>query len=124
MDIVQQIKNFVEDELFKTMYKKGDVDIKVSTAFLELNHSYRKGEERWYETMIFPEIEWLECGYQNRYETKEEAIKDHHRILDLLKTKKYRLDSTDKNHVELVMNESEDIEDRYSPIYSFFKALR
>lgn len=76
----------------------GYVNIKVSTVFLEFNHGYDAAKNIWYETMIFcggfgdDEIEWLESNFVHRYETKEEAIADHDKILDLLKKGKFRIE--------------------------------
>ena len=48
--------------------------------------------------MIFPggfgddEIEWLKCNLVHRYETKEEAIKDHDKILNLLREGKFEIE--------------------------------
>lgn len=76
---------------------KGYVNIIISTIDLELNHGYEKGENIWYETMIFPggledELKWIKCNYTNRYETQEEAIKDHNRVVNLLKEGKYKIE--------------------------------
>lgn len=114
-----------------------EIDILVSTVFLELNHGYEEGKNRWYETMIFPEgfehdeTEWLDtkrlnCGYQNRYETKEEAIKCHNNILNLLKTGKYKIIKIkdyfeDKDNMELVLDDSED---KFDVLYAITKILK
>jgi hypothetical protein len=49
-------------------------DIRVSTIFLGLDHNYHGGKPILYETMIFggPNDQ-----YQQRYYTKEEALKEH-----------------------------------------------
>lgn len=113
-------------DIIKIGTEKGDIDVQVSTAFLESNHAWKEGEEIWYETMIFPQVEWLGCGFQNRYKTKEEAIEYHNRILDTLKTGKYKIIKIkdyfeDKDNMELVIDDSED---KYDAIYAFTKALR
>ena len=87
---------------------KGYVNITVSTVDLELNHGFKEGDNIWYETMVFPggfgddKLEWIKCGYINRYETKEEAIKDHDRIMNLLKERKYKIEELDENKKELI----------------------
>lgn len=94
---------------------KENINILVSTIDLELNHGF--GEKNlWYETMIFPggfeddKLEWLKCNYGNRYETKEEAINDHNRIINLLKDGQYKIESSDEDKKELIILEkSEDI---------------
>lgn len=76
---------------------EGYINIQVSTVFLELNHGYEEGKDIWYETMVFPggfgdeEIEWLKCDLVHRYETKEDAIKDHDKILNLLREGKFKI---------------------------------
>lgn len=75
----------------------GYVNIKVSTAFLEFNHGYDAAKNIWYESMVFvggfgdDEVEWLKCGLVHRYETKEEAIADHDKIVNLLKEGKFKI---------------------------------
>jgi hypothetical protein len=75
----------------------GYINIQVSTVFLEFNHGYGIGKDEWFETMIFPggfgdeAIEWLKSNLVHRYETKEEAIKDHDKIVNLLKTGKFEI---------------------------------
>lgn len=88
---------------------KGYVNIQVSTVDLELNHGFEVGEHKWYETMVFPggfgddALEWLRCSYVNNYETKEEAIEDHNRILNLLKEGKYKIEDSDEDKKELII---------------------
>lgn len=94
---------------------KGNINIRVSTVDLELNHSFEEGKNLWYETMIFPggfgddELEWLKCSYVNNYETKEDALKDHERIMNLLKDGKYKIEDSDEGKKELILERSEDI---------------
>lgn len=76
-------------ETVKFVYRKKKVVIDVSTVFLELNHfGY------WYETMLFNgkgnELE-LDLGYQKRYVTKEEAEKNHKKIMKQLKNKEFKV---------------------------------
>ena len=76
----------------------GYANIQVSTVFLEFNNGYEEGKDIWYESMLFPggfgdgEIEWLECNLIHRYETKEEAIKDHDKIVNLLREGKFKIE--------------------------------
>ena len=49
-------------------------DMKVSTVFLGLDHSFGGGEPLLFETMIFG---GAEDGYQDRYSTWDEAVKGH-----------------------------------------------
>ena len=56
--------------------KPNEISIRFSTVFLELNHGRAPGKPLWYETMVFPELEKgrrINCGYEARYETKEQA---------------------------------------------------
>jgi len=46
----------------------------VSTVFLGIDHSHGRGEPLLYETMIFG---GRRDGYQNRYTTREQALKGH-----------------------------------------------
>lgn len=98
---------------------KGNVNVRVSTVDLELNQGFEEGENIWYEMMIFAgglgddRLEWLKCYHENRYETKEEAIKDHDRIVNLLKEGRYIIEGSgedsDEDKKELVILESEEI---------------
>ena len=94
----------------KIKIDKEYINVTVSTVDLELNHGYEIGENIWYETMIFAggfgddELEWLKCSYMNRYETKEEAIEDHNRIVNLLKEEKYKVEELDENKKELIIS--------------------
>jgi len=66
--------------------KPREISIRFSTVFLELNHGWTPDKPLWYETMVFPKLEKgckINCGYQARYETKEQAEKGHERILNL-----------------------------------------
>lgn len=47
--------------------------------------------------MIFLEEHGIDCSYEERYETKEEAINDHNRIIDDLKNGKYTITRDDDN---------------------------
>ncbi len=95
----------------KIKIDKEYIDVQVSTIDLELNHGYEEGEHKWYETMIFPgglgdnALEWIECNYTNRYETKEESIEDHNRIVNLLKEGKYKVEELGENKKELIIIE-------------------
>jgi hypothetical protein len=76
---------------------KGYVNIQVSTVFLEFNHGYEEDKNLWYEIKIFPggfeeEVDWLKCDLVHRYETKEESLKDHDKILSLLREGKFKID--------------------------------
>ena len=86
--------------------KPREINIRFSTVFLELDHGRIPGRPLWYETMVFlkPERGYgIDCGYQARYETKEQAEKGHERILSLFKEgnwiMKYRL-PTDGRELE------------------------
>ena len=66
--------------------KPHEISVRFSTVFLELNHGWAPGKPLWYETMVFPGLEKgceINCGYQARYETKEQAEKGHETILNL-----------------------------------------
>ena len=56
-------------------------DVKVSTVFLGLDHSFGGGAPLLFETMIFG---GKEDGYQDRYSTWDEAIEGHKKAVDLI----------------------------------------
>ncbi len=95
---------------------EGYIKTTVSTIDMELDHSFEEGKYIWYETMAFPgglgedksenKSEKIECYYVNNYETKEEAIEDHNRIVNLLKEGKYKIEDSDGKK-ELVILEEE-----------------
>lgn len=75
-----------------------DVDILLSTVDLELNHGFYT--DKWYETGIFTNMN-DDIGhmiYEERYETKEEAIANHNIILGLLKEGKYTIDKDENTY--------------------------
>jgi hypothetical protein len=82
----------------------GPLKVEVSTVFLELNHGTDENP-LWYETMVFPgnigNYE-IECWYEERYETKEEAIKGHEKVVNLLKNGKFKLKP---DHLLLIIEE-------------------
>lgn len=90
---------------------KGYINTTISTIDLELNNGFEEGKNIWNETMIFPgglgndRLEWIECYYANNYETREEAIKDHDRIVNLLREGKYKIEDLKDNKKELVILE-------------------
>lgn len=59
-------------------------DVRVSTVFLGLDHSFGQGPPILYETMIFG---GEHDGYQDRYATRAEAIEGHKKALKLIETK-------------------------------------
>lgn len=85
------------------------INVIVSTVDLELNHGYPRGKNLWYETMILPgglgenNLEHIKCYYTKRYETKEEAIEDHNRIINLLKEGNYKIENLDENTKEIII---------------------
>lgn len=85
----------LQDQL-KIKIDDREVGLLISTAFLEINHRYFD-KNLWYETMIFTEEHGIDCSYEERYETKEEAINDHNRIIDDLKNGKYTITRDDDN---------------------------
>ncbi len=65
----------------------GKVKLTISTVFLELNHfGY------WYETMIFRDSFILECDYQERYVSREEATIGHKKVITQLKEKQFNVE--------------------------------
>ena len=64
-----------------------DGDVKVSTVFLGLDHSFDHGPPLLFETMIFG---GAEDGYQDRYTTWTEAEAGHQRALAIAKGERER----------------------------------
>jgi len=80
--------HLVEDVVLKTYV--GKVKVRVSTVFLELEHF----GGMWYETMLFPEAKGdvkVECWYEERYATREEAERGHRRVLEKLRKGRWEL---------------------------------
>jgi len=69
-------------DILKIKIDDKEIDVLISTVDLELNHGFFD-KDLWYETGIFIEDnEDIDTMiYENRYETKEEAIAGHNRIL-------------------------------------------
>ncbi len=73
-----------------------ELELTVSSVFLELNHKMITGKDEYYETAIL----WTNKDSGNiesvdiidRYETKEDAIEDHNRILKMINDRKYRVE--------------------------------
>jgi len=68
--------------------KRGRIITRVSTVFLELNHS-----GYWYETMIFIEQAAFNigCEFQERYKTKKEAEEGHRKVIEALKVGRFQI---------------------------------
>ena len=79
-----------------------EIGLLISTVFLEINHRYFN-QNLWYETMIFLEEDGIDCSYEKRYETKEEAISDHNRIIDDLNNGKYTVER-DEDNIDIVIH--------------------
>lgn len=58
-------------------------DVRISTVFLGLDHSFGGGEPVLWETMIF---EGQHDGYQERYTSKGKALEGHKKAVELVKT--------------------------------------
>ena len=66
-------------------------NIIISTVHLELNHF-----GFYYETMVFVDNKWyafdkLQCFYQVRHKTQEEAERNHKILVERLNHKKYKI---------------------------------
>jgi len=59
-------------------------DVRVSTVFLGLNHSYEGGDPVLWETMVF---EGDYDGYQERYTSYEDALRNHEFVVEMIKNK-------------------------------------
>ena len=70
--------------VLKTILKGPDnIDIKVSTVFLGLNHNLGEGEPILFETMVFGGAHDQE---EERYSTWDEAEEGHKRWVDMVKS--------------------------------------
>ncbi len=87
------------DNIVKIDIDGKETELMVSSIFLELNGKIFDEKDEYYETAIL----WLDETNKDfktiqiieRYDTKEKAIEDHNKILDLLKRRKYKIDITD-----------------------------
>lgn len=62
-------------------------DVRVSTVFLGLNHSWNSKELVLWETMIFGGEN--DQGYQERYASYEQAIEGHQKAINFIKKGNY-----------------------------------
>lgn len=87
---VVPVSSLFELEDFLTHFDKRRValteigDANVSTVFLAINHSFGEGPGLWFETMIFGGDH---DGYQERYETYEQAEEGHKRAIEMAQEK-------------------------------------
>ena len=97
-----------------------ELELTISTVFLELNHKMFDEKDEYYETAIL-ELNKIDDKIKNieimkRYGTKEEAIEDHNRMLNLLKDGKYKVEN-----ITILENEENrivfDEQDQMSLIY-------
>jgi hypothetical protein len=56
----------------------------ISTVFVGVDMGYGDGPPLIYETMVFPDGEWIE-EYSDRYSTEEEALAGHARAIEWVK---------------------------------------
>lgn len=77
-------------DILKVKMDDKEVEVLVSTVFLELNHGFL-GKDLWYETMVF--VASLEKDVQDRcidrYETEEQATEGHNEILKRINNGNY-----------------------------------
>jgi len=84
--------------LKRTRITANGVEIDVSSVFLEMSHiSFDNDDVMWYESMLFInerqlDLAGAECNYQNRYRTKKEAVKDHNRLVKLVRAGKFKVE--------------------------------
>jgi len=77
-------------DILKVKMDDKDIELLISTVYLELNHGFFD-KDLWYETMVFEESleRVVESIYSNRYETEEQAIIGHNKMLEFVKSGKY-----------------------------------
>jgi hypothetical protein len=78
-DLIEWAKSFEGQNRIVEQTQIGDV--KVSTVFLGLDHSFGGGEPLLFETMIFG---GKEDGFQDRYSTWDEAVEGHKKAVELV----------------------------------------
>lgn len=79
----------------KKVVKQEDIEFEgnqyfVSTVDLGIDHRFGEGAPLWYETMIFPKGKY-EDMYCDRYETKEEALSSHEKLVQDINNGEYEL---------------------------------
>ena len=82
------IDRWRKDDSIKIKYNEEDLDLLVSSIFLEMNHKTFDEKDEYYETAIL----WFNKDNTiknieiiKRYGTKEDAIENHSRIVNLIK---------------------------------------
>jgi len=85
---VQEWAVFFEDgEARRVAFDRFGNGIEVSTVFLGLDHRLGAGSPLLFETMIFyPESNYPQDEYQERYETWDESVAGHARALEYART--------------------------------------
>ena len=80
---------FVAQDLWRNWFWLGVREVRVSTIFLGLDHSFNEDDPKdlpvLFETMIFGKFN---DDYQIRYTTWEEAVEGHKRALMIAKTQR------------------------------------
>ena len=90
-----RIDRWRKDDNIKIKVDGEELESKISSIFLEMNHKIFDEKDEYYETAVL----WLNkddtiknAQIIERYETKEKAIENHNRILNLIKEGKYKID--------------------------------
>lgn len=79
------MKGFSNDELRRVGGEEFEDGTFVSTVFLRMDHNFMgEGDPVLWETMIFSDIEAIN-DYQERYTSKEAALKGHEKAVRLAK---------------------------------------
>ena len=84
-----------KDSNIKIKYNGEELELLVSSIFLEMNNKMFDEKDEYYETAIlwFNKDNTLKnIEIIKTYETQEEAIQDHNRLVNLIKEGKYKID--------------------------------
>lgn len=84
-----------KDDDIKINVDGEELELTISSIFLELNHKIFDDKDEFYETAIlrFNDDDTIKnAQIIERYGTKEEAIENHNRILNLINDGKYKID--------------------------------
>ena len=80
---VEEASKWIEDNPRKKIVKQENIgEIRISTVFLGLDHSFNEKTPVLWETMVFG---GEHDGFQERYSSYEEAVKGHKEALMLVK---------------------------------------
>ena len=84
------IDTFHLDDTVEIKVEGRTARVNVYTFFREVVSGF-DAKPMWYQTLLFPEEEYVECSFSREYETVEEAVEGHREIVEKLRTRQYKL---------------------------------